>query len=74
MREPVTVADLLLGGMRHVLQDYPLEVLQARIPGGRLRLSAAGDALLQEAALWPSEAAMSIFEDLMNPYWKKDEK
>jgi len=57
--EPVDGRDLVLDALRAALAGYDDEQLASIVRTGYLRLSPLGTALLERAALWPSEAAMA---------------
>lgn len=56
--EPVSTADLVMSGMRRLLGQHDMRQLAPLLPRGRVRLTDSGLQLLDEAALWPSEAAI----------------
>ncbi|MFW5926308.1 MAG: J domain-containing protein [Myxococcota bacterium] len=56
--EPVAVGDLVLGAMREAVEDVPLDQAAREIGEGMLVLTPLGDAVVDDAALWPAEAAM----------------
>ena len=61
LEEPIGAADLVLGGLRAVLERSPAAEVRRSLGEGVLKLTPLGEILVKEAALWPDEAAMIDF-------------
>ena len=58
LSEPLSVSELVLGAMREIVAQEPLWWSRKRVGEGLLVLTPLGEALVEDASLWPEESAV----------------